>query len=99
MVVKGLPVQGIIDTGLDIITTLSGPAFPETITKNNLEKQDFQLADRKACTFNQQPLHLDGQMGLNIKFGEKCVCETVYINLYAPDVLWLSENVCHAKNC
>ena len=38
-------------------------------------------------------------MGLNIKFGEKCICETVYIKLDAPDILWLSENMCHAKNC
>ena len=34
-------------------------------------------------------------MDLNIKFGESCVCETVYIKLDAPDTLLLSENVCH----
>ena len=34
-------------------------------------------------------------MDLNIKFGERCVCETVYITLDAPDTLLLSENVCH----
>ena len=60
MEVEGVPIQGIIDIGPDIINTLSGPAFPETVTKSNLKKQDFQLADRKACTYNQQPLHLDG---------------------------------------
>ena len=53
------------------------------------------LIHRKAFTYGQQPLHLDGQMDLNIKFGESCVCETVYIKLDAPDTLLLSENVCH----
>ena len=37
---------------------------------------------------------MDGQIDLHIKFGEKCICETVYVKLYAPDRLLLSENVC-----
>ena len=94
MQIEGVPVWGIIDTGSDI-TILSGSAFQEIVTRSNLKKQDFKPADRKACTYGRQPLHLDGRMDLNIKFGENCVCETVYIKLDAPDTLLLSENVCH----
>ena len=36
-------------------------------------------------------------MDLNIKFGESCVCETVYVLVYldVPNTLLLSENICH----
>ena len=34
-------------------------------------------------------------MDLNIKFGESCVCETVYIKLDAPDTLLLPKSVWH----
>ena len=82
--IEGVLVRGIIDTGSDI-TILSGSAFQEIVTRSNLKKQDFKPADRKASTYGQQPLHLDGQMDLNIKFGESCVCETVHIKLDTPD--------------
>ena len=89
MQTEGVPVRGIIDTGSE------WTCFPRNCHKNNLKKQDFKPADRNACTYGQQPLYLNGQMDLNIKFGESCVCETVYIKLDAPDTLFLSENVCH----
>ena len=64
--IKDVPVQGIIDTGSDI-TILSGPDFQETVTKTTLKSKTLSLligksAGRKACTYGQQPLHLDGQM-------------------------------------
>ena len=90
--IEGVPVRGILATGSDI-TILSGSAFREIVTRSNLKKQDFKPADRKVSTYGQQPLHLDGQMDLNIKFGESCVRETVKLD--APDTLSLSENVCH----
>ena len=64
--IEGVPVRGIIDTGSDI-TILSGSAFQEIVTRRNLKMQDFKPADRKASTYGQQPLHLDGQIDLNIK--------------------------------
>ena len=90
---EGVPIRGIIDTRSDI-TILSGSAFQEIATINNLKKEQFKPADRKACTYGHHPLNLDGQIDLHIKFGEKCICETVYVKLDAPDTLLLSENAC-----
>jgi len=39
-------------------------------------------------------LKLDGQIDVHIKFGEKTICERVYVNFNVPDALLLSENVC-----
>ena len=95
--IENVPVRGIIDTGSDI-TILSGTAFQKIVTMSNLKKEHFKPADRKACTYGHHPLNLDGQMDLHIKFGEKCICETVYVKLDAPDILLLSENVCCKLN-
>ena len=62
------------------------------------KKEHFKPADQKACTYGHHPLSLDGQIDLHIKFGEKCVCETVYVKLDAPDALSLFENVCCKLN-
>ena len=90
---EGVPIRGIIDTGSDI-TILSGSAFQEIATISNLKREQFKPADRKACTYGHHPLNLDGKIDLHIKFSEKCICETVYVKLDAPDTLLLSENVC-----
>jgi len=39
----------------------------------------------------KKPITLDGQVDLNISFGEKTLYTTVYIKLVAPDALLLSE--------
>lgn len=64
----------------------------------NLEKKHFKPADRGAYTYGSHPLSLDGQMDLHIKFGEKCICETVYVKSDASDALLLSEHVCCELN-
>ena len=92
--IEGVPIRGIVDTGSDI-TILNGPAFREIVNKSKVpKKEQFKPANRKAYTYGHHPLSLDGQIDLHIKFGEKCICETVYIKLDAPDTLLLSENVC-----
>ena len=95
--IECVPVRGIIDTGSDI-TILSGTVFREIVTMCNLEKKHFKPADRRAYTYGSHPLSLDGQMDLHIKFGEKCICETVYVKLDASDALLLSEHVCCELN-
>ena len=60
----------------------------------NLHKEQFKPADRKACTYGHHPLNLEGQIDIHIKFDKKCICETVYVKMDAPDTLLLSENVC-----
>ena len=91
--IEGVPIRGIVDTGSDI-TILNGHAFWEIVNISKVPKREqFKPANRKACTYGHHPLSLDGQIDLHITFGEKCICETVYIKLDAPDTLLLSENV------
>ena len=89
MQIEGVLIRGIVDTGSDI-TILNRDAFQGIVTACGLKREQFKPPDRTA--FNQ-PLKLDGQIDLHIKFGEKTICETVYVNLNAPDALLLSENV------
>ena len=92
--IEGVSIREIIDT-VSNITILSGSAFQEIVTISNLKREQFKLADRKACMYGHHPLNLDGKIDLHIKFSEKCICETVYVKLDAPDtLLLLSENVC-----
>ena len=92
--IEGVPIRGIVDTSSDI-TIITGPAFREIVNISKVPKRkQFKPAKRKAYTYGHHPLSLDGQIDLHIKFGKKCICETVYIKLDAPDTLLLSENVC-----
>ena len=95
--IEGLPIRGIIDTGSDI-TILSGTAFQEIVTACGIKREQFKPPDRTTCTYRHQPLKLDGQLDLQIKFGKKSMCEKVYVKMDAPDALLLSENVCCKLN-
>ena len=95
--IEGLPIRGIIDTGSDI-TILSGTAFQEIVTACGIKREQFKPPDTTACSYGHQPLKLDGQLDLQVKFGEKSMCERVYIKLDATDALLLSENVCCKLN-
>ena len=91
--IEGVPVTGLIDTGSDI-TIVRGDLLYHIVSTAGLEESNIKPADQKACTYDQQPLTLDGQVDLNISFGEKALCTTVYIKVVAPDSLLLSESVC-----
>ena len=76
--IEGVPIRGIVDTGSDI-TILNGSAFWEIVNMSKVpNREQFKPANRKAYTYGHHPLSLDGQIDLHIKFGEKCICETVY---------------------
>ena len=51
------------------------------------EVQYLKTAEQKACTYDQKPITLDGQMDMKIGFGEKTITTTVYVKLVAPDQL------------
>ena len=91
--VEGVPVTGLIDTGSDI-TIIRGDLFYHIVETARLEENRLQPADLKACTYDQKPITLDGQMDLHISFSERVICTTVYVKLVAPDKLLLSEAVC-----
>ena len=91
--IEGVPVTGIIDTGSDI-TIIRGDLFYHIVGTAGLEESSLKPADLKACTYDQKPINLDGQLDLHISFGERVICTTVYVKLVAPDQLLLSEAVC-----
>ena len=76
MQIEGVLIRGIVDTGSDI-TILNRDAFQGIATACGLKKEQFKLPDRTAFNYGHQPLKLDGQIDLYIKFGEKTICETV----------------------
>ena len=84
---------GIIDTGSDI-TIIRGDLFHYIVETAGLEESSLKPAYLKACTYDQNPINLDGQLDLHISFGERVICTTVYVKLVAPDQLLLSEAVC-----
>jgi len=92
--VEGVPVTGLIDTGSDI-TIIRGDMLYHIISTAGLESSMIRPAKQTACTYDQKPITLDGEMEVNISFGEKMFCTTVYIKFVAPDKLLLSEAVCH----
>ena len=63
--------------------------------KAGLESSQLKPPDHKACTYDQKPITLDGQMDMALSFGEEVLHATVYVKLVAPDQLLLSEAVCH----
>ena len=89
----GVPVTGIIDTGSDI-TIISGDMFKTVIAKAGLKKEEFKTADKQAFTYNKQRISLDGQIDVDISFGDKQVHTTIYVKIEAPDPLLLSEAAC-----
>ena len=91
--VEGIPVTGLIDTGSDI-TIIRGDLIYHIFGITGLDESRLKPADLKACTYDQKPITLDGQIDLHISFGEKVICTTAYVKLVAPDQLLLSETVC-----
>ena len=59
-----------------------------------MKENSLKPADLKACTYDQKPITLDGQIDWHISFGRRRICTTVYVKLVAPDQLLLSESVC-----
>ena len=91
--IEGVSVTGIIDTGSDIII-ISGDMFKTVIAKAGLKKVEFKTANKQAFTYNKQRITLDGQMDVDISFGDKQVRATVYVKTEALDPLLLSEAIC-----
>jgi len=71
--IEGVPVRGIIDTGLDF-SILNGSVCWEITATCGLKKEQFKSANQKACTYGHHPT---GQINLEIKLCEKSMSETV----------------------
>ena len=92
VMIEGVPATGLIDTRSDI--TIIRDLFYQIVTEAHLKIHSLKAAEQKACTYDQKPITLDGQIDMKIGFGEK-VASTVYVKLFSPDQLLLPETVCH----
>ena len=92
--IEGVSVTGLIDTGLDITIIRGGLLYQIISSENGLKVKSLKPAEQKACTYDQKPITLDGQMDIKASFGDKTIIATVYVKLVALDQLLLSETVC-----
>ena len=59
--VEGVPVTGLIDTGSGI-TIVHGDLLYHIISTAGLEASNIRSANQRACTYDQKPITLDGQV-------------------------------------
>jgi len=91
--IEGVSTTGVIDTGSDI-TIIRGDLFYHIVEKANLKIEDLKAAQLKACTYDQKPIILDGQINMRVSLGDKTITTTIFVKLVAPHQLLLSESVC-----
>ena len=73
---------------------MGGTLFKKVATVAKLKKREYRKADQVPRTYNQRPFQLDGQMDLDISFGDHTMKTTVYIKMDAHNQLLLSGGVC-----
>ena len=79
--IEGIPTTGVIYTGSDI-TIMRGDVFYRIVSESDLDVLDVKAAGQIiAYTFDQKPIHLDGQIDMKVSFAEKVIITTVYIKL------------------
>ena len=59
VVVGGVPMDGIVDSGADI-TIVGGDMFKRVAAVAKLRKRDFKPPDKTPRNYDQQPFRLDG---------------------------------------
>ena len=68
--VQGVPVDGVVDSGVDI-TIMGGDLFKRVATVAKLRKKDFRPSDKVPRNYDQQPFRLDGCLDLDVSFQDK----------------------------
>ena len=58
--VEGVPIVGLIDTGSDTIKR--GDQFYDMVKEAQLNIQHLKPTEQRACTYDQKPITLDGQI-------------------------------------
>ena len=93
VVVGGVPMEGVVDSGSDI-TILGGEMFKRVATVAKLHKKDFKPPDKRPRTYNQQAFHIDGKIEVDVSFDNRTMKTAVYVKMDAPEQLLLSEGIC-----
>ena len=99
--IEGIPVTGLIDTG-SYITIVRGDLLSHIVSTAGLEASKIRSAGQMACTYDQKPITLGGQIDLNISFGENTLCTTaepVYNGHLGTRYIWpLYTGGCYREN-
>ena len=77
MLIQGVAVTGLIDSGADI-TIMGGELFKRVAVAAKLRKRDLHKSDKMPKTYDQRTFTLDRRMMLTIEFDEKCLATPVY---------------------
>ena len=93
VLINGVPVEGIVDTGADI-TIIGRDLFAKVAAAARLRKKAFRKPDKVPRTYDQRTFRLDGCIDLNISYEDKVLTTTVYVKMDAAEPLLLSEGVC-----
>lgn len=91
--VQGVPVEGVVDTGADIMI-VGGSVFKQVAAVAKLRKKSFKPPDRTPRTYDRKPFRLDGRLDLDVSFGDKTLNTPVYVKMDASEPLLLSAGVC-----
>ena len=94
VVVDGVPLYGIVDSGADI-TIMGSNAFKQVATGAKLRKWDYQPPDKAPKNYDLKPFHVDdGMIELDIEFSQdNAMVTSIYVKMDAPELL-LSKGVC-----
>ena len=93
VVVAGVPLDGVVDTGADI-TIVAAEAFKRITAVAKLRRRELKQADKIPRTYDQKTFHLDGRVDLDITFHGRTMKTPVYVKMDAKEQLLLSEGVC-----
>ena len=97
VIVGGVPLYGIVDSGADI-TIMGSTAFKQVATVAKLQKRDFKPPDKVPKNYDLKPFHVDGMIEVDIEFQDRTMKTPVYVKMDAPEELLLSEGVCRQLN-
>ena len=92
VVVGGVPLYGIVDSGVDIMI-MRGTAFKQVATVAKLRKRDFKPPDKIPKNYDLKPFYVDGMIDVDIEFQGKTIKTPVYIKMDAPKNCYC-RNVC-----
>ena len=93
LLVQGVPVIGLIDTGADL-SIMGGEVFKVVAAVARLRKRDLKKADKTPRTYDGNTFRLQGRLDLALEFDEKTLTTPVYLKMDSTDGLLLSEDVC-----
>ena len=92
VVVAGVPVDGVVDTGADI-TIVGAETFKRIAAVARLWRRDFRPADKTPHTYDQKTFRIDGRVDLDITFQGRSMSTPIYVKMDAKEQRLLSEGV------